>query len=160
MQVCKSCHNASMVEAEEPFKLHPTSTSYRKNCGTWTFWCLFLSSRSCKRDSTIRRAPAHDGHTNSAVEYCTFDLSRPALNSWLAMSANVSVGYTPQTTDIFVCCRHVGNVVPTPRRHSAMSANFSAVGVVSVRPIADTHSYMDVGISIDEVVTIYKDKKN
>ena len=43
---------------------------------------------------------------------------------WLAMSANVSVGYTPQTTDIFVCRRHVGNVVPTRRRHSVMSANF------------------------------------
>ena len=76
------------------------------------------------------------------------------------MSANVSVGYTPQTTDIFVCRRHVGNVVPTRRRHSVMSANFLAVGVVSVRPIADTHSYMYVGISIDEVVTTYEDKKN
>jgi hypothetical protein len=75
------------------------------------------------------------------------------------MLANVSVGYTPQTTDIFVCRRHVGNVVPTRRRHS-MSANSSAVGVVSVRPIADTHSYMYVGISIDEVVTTYEDKKN
>jgi len=41
-----------------------------------------------------------------------------------------------------------------------MSAIFLAVSVVSVRPIADTHSYMDVGISIDEVVTTYKDKKN
>ena len=26
---------------------------------------------------------------------------------WLAMSANVSVGYTPQTTDVFVCRQHV-----------------------------------------------------
>jgi hypothetical protein len=77
------------------------------------------------------------------------------------MLANVSVGYTPQTTDIFACRRHVKNVVPTRRRHSVMSANFSAVGVVSVRPIADTHSYMYVGISIDEVVTTtYEDKKN
>jgi hypothetical protein len=76
------------------------------------------------------------------------------------MSANVSVGYTPRTTDIFVCRRHVGNVVPTRRRHSVMSANFSAVSVVSVRPVDDTHSYMYVGISIDEVVTIYEDKKN
>ena len=65
-----------------------------------------------------------------------------SIRSWLAMSANVSVGYTPQTTDIFVCRRHVGNVVPTRRRHSVMSANFLAVGVVSVRPVADTQSYM------------------
>ena len=42
-----------------------------------------------------------------------------------------------------------------------MSANFSAVGVVPVRPVAGTHSYMKVGISTDEVVTTYKeDKKN
>ena len=80
-------------------------------------------------------------------------------HSWLAMSANVSVGYTPQTTDIFVCHRHVGNVVPTRRRHSVMSANFSAVGVMSVRPIADTHSYMYVGIGTNEVVTTYEDMK-
>jgi hypothetical protein len=80
--------------------------------------------------------------------------------TWLAMSANVSVGYTPQTTDIFVCRRHVGNVVPTRRRHSVMSAIFLAVGVVWVRPVADTHSYMNVGISTDEVVTTYEDKKN
>ena len=76
-----------------------------------------------------------------------------AFPSWLAMSANVSVGCTPQTTDIFVCRRHVGNVVPTCRRHSVKSANFSAVGVVSVRPVADTHSYMHVGIGTNEVVT-------
>ncbi len=75
------------------------------------------------------------------------------------MSANVSVGYTPQTTDIFVCRRHVGNVVPTRRRHSVMSANFSAVDVVSVRPVTETHSYMHIGISIDVVVTTYEDKK-
>ena len=40
-----------------------------------------------------------------------------------------------------------------------MSANFSAVGIVSVRPIADTHSYMYIGIGTNEVVTTYKDKK-
>jgi hypothetical protein len=79
--------------------------------------------------------------------------------AWLAMSANVSVGYTPQTTDIFVCCRHVGYVVPTRRRHSVMSANFSAVGVVSVRPIANTHSYIYVRIGTNKVVTTYKDEK-
>ena len=76
------------------------------------------------------------------------------------MSANVSVGYTPQMTDIFVCRRHVGNVGPARRQHSVMSAIFSAVSVLSVRPDADTHSYMYVGISTDEVVTTYEDKKN
>ena len=40
-----------------------------------------------------------------------------------------------------------------------MSANFLAVGVVSVRPIADTHSYINVGIGTNEVVTTYEDKK-
>ena len=74
------------------------------------------------------------------------------------MLANVSVGYTPQTTDIFVCHRNVGNVVPTRRRHSVMSANFSAVGVVSVRPIVDTHTYMYVGTGTNKVVTTYEDK--
>ena len=73
------------------------------------------------------------------------------------MSSNVSVSYTPQTTDIFVCRQHVGNVVPTRRRHSLVSANFLAVGIMSVRPVADTHSYMYVGISTNEVVTTYKD---
>ena len=38
-----------------------------------------------------------------------------------------------------------------------MSANFSSVGVLLVRPIADTHSYIYVGISIYEVVTTYKE---
>jgi hypothetical protein len=83
-----------------------------------------------------------------------------AVVAWLAMWANVSVGYIPQTADIFVCCRLVGNVVPTRQQHYVMSANFLAVGVVSVRPVADSHSYMYVGISIDEVVTTHEDKKN
>ncbi len=60
----------------------------------------------------------------------------------------------------FVCRRHVGNVVPTRRQNSVVSANFSAVRVVSVRPVADTHCYMYIGISIDEVVTTHEDKKN
>jgi hypothetical protein len=67
--------------------------------------------------------------------------------TWLAMSANVSVGYTPQTTDIFVCRRHVGNVVPTRRRHSLVPLIFLAVGVVSARPAADTLSCVYIGIS-------------
>ena len=41
-----------------------------------------------------------------------------------------------------------------------MLANFLAVGVVGeMRPVADTHSYTYVGISFDEVVTTYEDKK-
>jgi len=64
------------------------------------------------------------------------------------MLANVSVGYTPQImTDIFVCRRHVGNVVPTRWQHSVISANFLAVSVVSETFIPDTLSYMYVGIS-------------
>ena len=34
-----------------------------------------------------------------------------------------------------------------------MSANFLAVGIVSVRPIAETHSYMCVGIGTNEVLS-------
>jgi len=88
-------------------------------------------------------APAFLTSFMQAYNFSTFC----PLTTWLAMSANVSVGYTPQTTDIFVCRRHVGNVV------------LLVVGVMSVRPVADTHSYMFVGISTDEVVT-YKNKKN
>jgi hypothetical protein len=74
------------------------------------------------------------------------------------MSGFVSVGSTHQTTDILFCRRHVENVVPTRRRHSLMSANFSSVRVVLVRPVANTHSCVNVGISINEVVT-YEEKK-
>ncbi len=42
--------------------------------------------------------------------------------------------------------------------HVVMSANFSAVGVVSVRPIADTHQY--VGIGTNKVVTHTKIRKS
>ena len=63
-------------------------------------------------------------------------------------------------TDIFVCHRHVENVAPTRRQHYIMSAIFLAVRVMLVRPVADTHSYIYGGISIDEVVTSDKDKKN
>jgi hypothetical protein len=38
-------------------------------------------------------------------------------NPWLAMSGFVSVGYTPQTTDICVCRRHVDNVGLTRWQH-------------------------------------------
>ena len=40
-----------------------------------------------------------------------------------------------------------------------MSAIFLAVSVVLVRPIADTHSYMYIGIGTNKVVTTYEDKK-
>ncbi len=83
---------------------------------------------------------------------------RALPSTWLAMSGFVSVGSTPQTTAIFVCHPHVKNVVLTRRGHSLMSANFSSAGVVSVRPVADTHSCMNVGFSINQVVT-YEDKK-
>ncbi len=80
--------------------------------------------------------------------------------AWLAMSGFVSVGYTPQTTDICVCCRHVDNVSPTRQRHSLMLALFFADKVVSGNRIPDTLSCVFVGISTNEEVTTYKDKKN
>jgi hypothetical protein len=75
------------------------------------------------------------------------------VGTWLAMSGFVSVGSTPQRTDIFVCRRHVENVVPTRWQHSLMSVIFLAVGVVSARPVANTYSCMGVEISSNEVVT-------
>jgi hypothetical protein len=62
--------------------------------------------------------------------------------SWLAMSGFVSVGFTTQTTDIFVCCQHVVNVGPARWRHSVMSANILAVSVVLGNFVADTIFYM------------------
>jgi hypothetical protein len=58
----------------------------------------------------------------------------------------VSVGYTPQTTDICVCRRHVKNVGLTRRQHSVMSA-FFANKVVLGETVANTVSYKEVGIS-------------
>ena len=72
----------------------------------------------------------------------------------------LSVGFTSQMPDNCVCLRHVVNVGPTRWRHSVVSVKFLAVGVVSVRLVADTLSYMFVGISTNEVVTSYEDKKN
>ena len=57
------------------------------------------------------------------------------------MSEFVSVGYTPQTTDICVCRRHVDNVGPTGQRHSVKSAYFLANKIVSGNRIPDTLSY-------------------
>ncbi len=68
-------------------------------------------------------------------------------NPWLGMSGFVSVGYTPQMTDICVCCRHVENVCLTRRRHSVMSAFFFADKVVSGETVTGTASYKYVGIS-------------
>jgi hypothetical protein len=43
---------------------------------------------------------------------------------WLIKSGFVSVGYTPQMTDMCVCRRHVDNVGPTSQQHSVKSACF------------------------------------
>jgi hypothetical protein len=59
----------------------------------------------------------------------------------------VSVGYTPQTTDICGCHQHVENVGLTRRQHSVMSAFFFADKVVLGETVANTVSYKDVGIS-------------
>ncbi len=72
----------------------------------------------------------------------------------------VSVGYTSQTTDICVCRRHVNNVGPARRQHSLKSALLFANKVVLGNCIPDTLSYMFVGISTNEEVTTYEDKKN
>jgi hypothetical protein len=58
------------------------------------------------------------------------------------MSGFVSVGYTPQMTEICVCCQHGANVALTRWQHSVMSANILAVCVVSGNFVADTISYM------------------
>ncbi len=58
------------------------------------------------------------------------------------MPGFVSVGYTPQTTDICVCRRHVNNVGPTGRRHSVKSAYFFADKIVSGNRIPDTIFYV------------------
>ena len=60
--------------------------------------------------------------------------------AWLAMLGFVSVGYTPQTTDICVCRRHVKNVGPAHQQHSVMSAYFFADKVVSGETAANTAS--------------------
>jgi hypothetical protein len=72
--------------------------------------------------------------------------------AWLAMLGFVSVGYTPQTTDICVCRQHFDNVGPTRWRHSLKSAFFFADKVVSGNRIPDTLSYVYVGIITDEVI--------
>jgi hypothetical protein len=62
------------------------------------------------------------------------------------MSGFVSVGYTPQTTDICVCRQHVDNVGPTGLQHSVKSAYFFADKIVSRNHIPDTIFYVYVGI--------------
>ena len=66
----------------------------------------------------------------------------PLMAAWLAMSRFVSVGYTPQTTDICVCCQHVDNVGPIGRQHSVKLAYFIADKIVSGNRIPDTIFYM------------------
>ena len=68
------------------------------------------------------------------------------------MSGFVSVGFTPQTTDICVCCQHVDNTGPTRQQHSLKSAFFFADKVMSGNRIPDTLSYVFVGIRTDEVI--------
>jgi hypothetical protein len=75
-----------------------------------------------------------------------------AEQAWLIKLGFVSVGYTPQTTDICVCRRHVDNVGPTRRRHSLKSAFFCRQSRVGKSYPQNTRSYMFVGISTDEVI--------
>ncbi len=58
--------------------------------------------------------------------------------AWLAMSGFVSVGYTPQMTDISFCRKHADNVGPTRRRHSVKPVFFFADKVVSGETVANT----------------------
>ena len=54
---------------------------------------------------------------------------------------------TPLKRQTFLSVADVGNVIPIRWRHSVMSAIILAVDVVSARPVADTLSYMYIGIS-------------
>ncbi len=71
--------------------------------------------------------------TSPAYPYA-LNIGASGRRPWLAMSGFVSVGYTPQTTDICVCCRHVNNVGLTRRQHSLKSAFFlpTCRGIVSL----------------------------
>ena len=64
------------------------------------------------------------------------------LFTWPAMSGFVSVGYTPQTKDICVCCQYVHNVSPTRWQHSVKSACFFADKVVLGKRIPVTLFYV------------------
>jgi len=95
-----------------------------------------------------------DNHWSRAKEETSSSLSRRGFGHykaglrsdyikypWLAMLGFVTVDSTTQTTDIFVCCRHVANVGLTRWQHSVMSANILAVSVVSGNFVADIFSY-------------------
>ena len=69
------------------------------------------------------------------------------------MSGFVSVGSTPQKQQTICLSLTVKNDGLTHQQHSVMSANFSSVGMVLVRPAADTHSCLHMGISNSEVLT-------
>ena len=80
----------------------------------------------------------------TVILFRSHDAEYPSLPwiAWLAMSGFLSVGYTPQTTDICVCRRHVDNVRPTGRQHSVKLAYFFADNIVSGNRIPDTIFYM------------------
>jgi len=81
----------------------------------------------------------------------TTNASLLPLSSSLVGNVGICVCWLHPSNDRhFVCRRHVDNVIPTCRQHSVMSAIFLAVGVMSVRPVTDTHSCMAVGISTSE----------
>ena len=79
-------------------------------------------------------------------------LVRGLLQESLVMGSDPLAGlagkvrYTPQMTDICVCCRHVDNVSPTRQRHSVKLAFYFADKVVSSDRILDTLFYLYVGI--------------
>ena len=111
----------------------------------------WLKDRECQQQFKFYWRP---GKLNHADYWTKHHSAAHHVLGWQCRQLCLSA--TPLKRQTFLSVAHV----PTRRRHSVMSANFSAVGVVSVRPIADTHSYMYVGISIDEAVTTYEDKKN
>ena len=93
--------------------------------------------------------PSFDAGAQPNLPFC--HLTLPLYLSWLIKSGFVSVGYTPQTTDICVCRRHVDNVGPNVG-DILLSRPFFADKVVSGNRIPDTLSYVFVGISTDEVI--------
>ncbi len=83
----------------------------------------------------LSKAPSKEKGPETAKRLKSLEAAKTELiraeASNLAGNVNTCVCWLHPSNDRhFVCCRHVGNVVPTYRRHSVMSANFSAVGVV------------------------------
>ena len=72
----------------------------------------------CMKQSEVDISLNHDVMASFALHKplkCGTKIALEEGESWLAMSGFVSVGYTPQTTDICVCHQHVDNVGPTHR---------------------------------------------